>query len=111
MPQPSDAASSSASGADSVSHHSLEGRITWWSASSATRPCCCPLTPMPRTESPTAAPVASLASASAAVAASCIASTHTDGCCSARPRGAPSGLGLRPYDTEPTPSTLRALAS
>jgi hypothetical protein len=46
---PSFCDSSAASGADSVSHHSLAGRSTEPSAPRATMPCCCPLTATPLT--------------------------------------------------------------
>lgn len=46
MVKPQSRDSSSASAALSVSHHSFAGRMTSLPASSATRPCCCPLTPI-----------------------------------------------------------------
>ena len=91
--------SSFASFADSTSHQSFAGRMTSHSASRATMPCCCPLTP-------TAAMAlgSSPASSSAAFTATRTPSSHVDGSCSAA-LGRPAGVGMRPYEHEPFPAT------
>mmetsp|Transcript_48779 Transcript_48779/g.156224 ORF Transcript_48779/g.156224 Transcript_48779/m.156224 type:complete len:217 (+) Transcript_48779:941-1591(+) len=72
---PNSPASCAAWEVETVSHQSLAGRMTSPSASTGTKPCCCPLTPMPWTP-PASTP------ASAPRTASTIPSRHWEGCCS-----------------------------
>lgn len=89
---PSSCDSSAASGADSVSHHSLAGRSTLPPLSSATRPCCWPLTPRALTAEASTCDSACLAAASVPCTARCVwcacGSARRTHCCAPAAAGA-----------------------